>query len=148
MKILNKNFKLFLFGFFMFFLGYYCLNFVDLVHLRNRTLFENSNRLIKLNLNDLKIKNVQNRRPNSSAFAKTMTPTRYLAYDGGGFSSIDTTLLKCSNEIEISITDNIDNLNSIDIFYFHMNAPEKIKYTKSLKKKQYFMVYTMESEVN
>ncbi|RNA02006.1 glycosyltransferase family 10 [Brachionus plicatilis] len=116
------------------------LNFVDLVHLNNRTKLA---KLITIEPHDVHIG-----RQNSSTSGKILSPVRFVAYDGGGFGTIDQPLVNCSNNLEVKITDTIEDINSIDIFYFHMNAPEKIKYAKGSKKRQSFMVYTMESEVH
>lgn len=69
--------------------------------------------------------------------------TRYLAFDGGGFGSVNREIVRCQNGLEVEVTDSHDRWNQVDFFYFHMAAP-KIRPSAN----GYVMVYTMESEVN
>jgi hypothetical protein len=75
---------------------------------------------------------------------------RYLAYDGGGFGSVNAGVIKCaSSGLEVEITSSKNRMDEFDISFFHMNAPTAhIARTNTSKTKNYIMVYTMESEVH
>ena len=84
---------------------------------------------------------------------ETRPKRRFLAYDGGGFGSVNARVVQCGQNIEVEITGSRERLKQTDFSYFHMNAPglrlSELKSTaQDGKKEQYVMVYTMESEVH
>ncbi|CAF0777289.1 unnamed protein product [Brachionus calyciflorus] len=149
MRIFDKKLKLILFGFCMFFLGYFSLNFADLVHINNRK------RLIEIKpfeasseLNSFEKFEIYIPKENLTTKVISKKVTRYIAYDSGGFGSINQGIVHCSDDLEVQITDSAEQIKNADFLYFHMNAPDKLKYAQNQDKKQYIMVYTMESEVS
>lgn len=73
--------------------------------------------------------------------------TRYLAFDGSGYGSVNTEIVRCgASGLEVEVTSSNDKWNSADIFYFHMSAPKTRPMPNNPS--SYVMVYTMESEVS
>lgn len=79
--------------------------------------------------------------------------TRFKAYDGGGFGSVNSGLVNCPSDptVQVEVVTSPNNPKNIpDLFYYNMNLPENhiSKLTVDLKHRQYSMVYGMESEVH
>lgn len=159
MRIPSRKLKLLLFGFLMFFLGYFTVNFVHsgnyvtpFAH-QNRPqpplqFVELTNKLLLANEVEEKKETVPANVNNNEK--EVRKKRRYLAYDGGGFGSVNRDIIKCSSGDEVEVTDAGDKFKDVDIFYFHMSLPKETTFfhDKSARDKpNYYMVYTMESEV-
>lgn len=71
---------------------------------------------------------------------------RYFAHDGGGFGSINSGVTQCPREnVEVEVLKS-NSFTNADILYYNMNLPGKMG--SNDKKRQYTMVYGMESEVH
>jgi len=74
---------------------------------------------------------------------------RLIAFDGGGFGSVNSGVVKCQidskSEVEITSSSSAKN---VDLLYYNMNVPEGSRSLLSGTKRQYTMVYGMESEVH
>jgi len=70
-----------------------------------------------------------------------------MAYDGGGFGSVNSGLVKCHMDIlsEVEVTRDRNNANLV---YFNMGLPSGYLNKVGSKQRQYAMVYGMESEIH
>ncbi len=123
--------------------------------------FNNSNQLLNsLNkklkhiLNNSLIKNQKNNDSQNfqqnHLLSNTLTSnrTRFLVYDTGGFERVTSQLIECSNDnIDIEITGSVNDISKADICVFHMEV-SSLNVNTLTNKRQYKMVYSMESEVN
>jgi len=74
------------------------------------------------------------------------TKQRFIAYDGGGFGSVNSGVTKCSDSIEIEVVGSNHRISEADIHYFHMGLPHNSASSNTDSKRHYSMVYAMESE--
>lgn len=71
---------------------------------------------------------------------------RFIAYDGGGFGSVNSGVTKCSDSIEIEVVGSGNRISEADIHYFHMGLPHNAASSNTGPNRHYSMVYAMESE--
>jgi hypothetical protein len=106
--------------------------------------------MINININELRPTEISENNepidelPNNETSGEAKR--RLLAYDGGGFGSVSTGLLKCSKSLEVEVTGLLERLTRADFSFFHMKAPVKESIPATIKKPHYTMVFTMESE--
>jgi hypothetical protein len=66
---------------------------------------------------------------------------RFIAYDGGGFGSVNSGITKCSDSIEVEVIGSGNRIAEADILYFHMGLPHNyIELGGPNKKRHYTMV--------
>lgn len=138
MRLINKKFRFILFGFLLCFFGYLSINYVDTNRFTKsrRLLLDDKNADNNENNHANKINHIHVHKPyksylkvtepdyqNNSLVENNDKPRRFLAYDGGGFGSINSGITECGDDIEIELT---NQLMEADFSYFHMNAPEKM----------------------
>lgn len=154
-------------GLFIFFFGYFTINYVNINKISNTNgldikredaivqpikpkpfektpKIEPQNQLFNKKIPEKEIENVKildNKENNE--------PHRFFAYDGGGFGSINGGITKCLNDknVEVEIM-NSASPNKADILYFNMNVPDRLSGLLNKNKRQFSMVYGLESEVH
>jgi hypothetical protein len=82
-----------------------------------------------------------------NSFQKHRNKVKFLVFDNGGFGLKSGEIKNCTDDIELEITQSVNELDKADIVMFHMEVFQ----TRTMfpdKKSQYKMVFSMESEVN
>lgn len=170
MKLFFRNSKWIVFGLMIFFMGFFSINYVDFKanQLNSNTNFDNINpekvnNDDKLEPNELKrdksLDVVHNELidmipPPKEMAEKKEAPKnidngvkrRFIAYDGGGFGSVNSGVTKCSDSIEIEVVGSGTRMSEADMNYFHMGLPQNFASSNTGFKRHYSMVYAMESE--
>lgn len=131
--------KYFLFTFFILILCYICLNYKITTNDHNKEIKLEENKINEEP--NLKIEEVK--QPVKIDSQNEKNNRVLLAYDSGGFGPVSKGITKCSDGIEVEITDDASRLDDADFSYHHMQVPPK---RSSTKKRHYYMVFTLESE--
>lgn len=173
MKLFFRNSKWILFGLVLFFMGFLTINYINIRTPQTRDLvdeklehLDDSNKLVDENgkqnkelikliqtnkitesIRENEVKKtskVQRKSENSSINKKQK---RFVAYDGGGFGSVNSGVTKCADGAEIEVIGSGNRIAETDILYFHMGLPHNyMTLPNTDAKRHYSMVFAMESE--
>ena len=156
MRPFARRFKLILVGLGIFFLACLTINYIDFKKINNhRSLlniieqreeqFIQTNFIEGSNRDDL-LEDAFEIIPKNTTSKALMgdenikIKKHYVAFDGGGFGSVNTGLIKCNENLEVEVVG--EPTSNVNISFFHMSLPGLPQ-----SKEPYSMVFTMESEV-
>lgn len=151
MKLFFRNSKWIVIGLFLFFMGYFIINNIDSKSTQlNSDATDLENKLdivpeikeekIIVNSREDEIKHTNSFKTKEEE-KKESKINRFIAYDGGGFGSVNSGITKCSDSIEVEVIGSGNRIAEADILYFHMGLPHNyIELGGSNKKRHYTMV--------